>query len=204
VFYPHTPPQLHAPYLLALLRILLSAHAIVTARSSFTFGLYQLFIVHRLLIAIIYYSYQLFTVYHSFISTIYRLSFVYTNYLSLLVRSYKLFIVHSSFMPTIHRLSYYSSFVQSFSQLFIVRPFIHHSFVQLFIVCPIVYRTIHCSSDRPIIHCSSVMMFKSPKTCQTNISVIRSNTNSGDYGFTSSMNFSFVVTHPIISPSKHA
>jgi hypothetical protein len=120
-------------------------------RSPFTHNNYLLFIptIHSLLFVHINY-----------------LSFVYTNYLSLLVRSYKLFIVHSLFMPTIYRLSYYSSFVQSFNQLFIICPFVHHSFVQLFIVCPIVYRTIHCSSDHPIIHCSSVMMFKSPKTAR--------------------------------------
>jgi hypothetical protein len=114
----------------------------------------------------------------SFIIHIHRSSLVYTNYSSFVHTT-----VHcSSFVHTD-----YSPFIGSFIVIFHHSsfPFVHTDyplFIESFIV------TIHRSSDRPsyyslllfmahliaqIFNCSFIMLFSSPKTCQTNISVIR-------------------------------
>jgi hypothetical protein len=87
-----------------------------------------------------------------------------------IVRSYELFIDHRSFIWTIHR-----SFIWT----------IHRSFIT----------TIHHSSEPPIFHCPSV--FSSPKTYQTNISVIRTPV----IVIFLPERTSWIVTHPITSPS---
>jgi hypothetical protein len=112
------------------------------------------------------------TIHRSFIRTIHR-SFiwlftihqiVHSHYSLFIVRSYKLFIVHCSFIQFIHCSSFvHRSFIWT----------IHRSSDRsygLFIVHRIIHPTIHRSSDRP--NCSPVMPFSSPKTYQTNISVI--------------------------------
>jgi hypothetical protein len=103
----------------------------------------------------------------SFIIPIHRSSFVHTNYSSSIVRSYGLF--------TVHRIvrSHYSSFIGSFILLVIVHPI-----AQIF-------------------NCSSIMLFSSPKTCQTNISVIRTPVTV----IFLPVRTSRLVNHPRIAPS---
>jgi hypothetical protein len=108
--------------------------------------------------------------FRSFVRPIVR-PFVHNPYSSFIVRSYELFIVHRSFIRTIHR-----SFIitiHSSSLLFIIRPI-----AQLF-------------------NCSSIMMISSPKTCQTNISVIRTSVTV----IFLLVRTSRLVTHPRIAPS---
>jgi hypothetical protein len=115
---------------------------------------------------------------------------VHNPYSSFIVRSYELFIVHHHYSSFIVRSYDYSLFIVRSYGLFIV----HHSFII----------TIHSSSllfiVRPIaqlFNCSSVMMISSPKTCQTNISVIRTPVTV----IFLPVRTSRLVTHPIIAPS---
>jgi hypothetical protein len=103
----------------------------------------------------------------SSIIPIHRSSFVHMNYSSFIVRSYGLFTVHR----IIH--SHYSSLFGLFNLLFIVHP-IAQSF-----------------------NYSSIMMISSPKTCQTNISVIRTPVTV----IFLPVRTSRLVTHPRIAPS---
>jgi hypothetical protein len=108
----------------------------------------------------------------------------------------RLFIIpiHRSFIRTIYHSSFihnpYSSFIVCSDELFTVKRIIHNhysSFIILFIVTPIAQ----------IFNFSSIMMISSPKTYQTNISVIRT---PGTMIFLL-VRTSRLVTHPRIAPS---
>jgi hypothetical protein len=108
----------------------------------------------------------------------------------------RLFIIpiHCSFIRTIYHSSFvhnpYSSFVVRSYALFTVKRIIHNHyslFILLFIVIPIAQ----------IFNFSSIMMIGSPKTYQTNISVIRT---PGTMIFFL-VRTSPLVTHPRIAPS---
>jgi hypothetical protein len=108
----------------------------------------------------------------------------------------RLFIIpiHCSFIQTIYHSSFVhnpdSSFIVRSYELFTVKQIIHNhysSFILLFIVTPIAQ----------IFNFSSIMMISSPKTYQTNISVIQT---PGTVIFFL-VRTSPLVTHPRIAPS---
>jgi hypothetical protein len=108
----------------------------------------------------------------SFIVPIHHSSFVHSSYSSFIVRSYRLFTI------TIHR--YYSSLLlfiivtvhpyYSSSLLFIDNTYCDYSIITIHR-----YYSLLLFIDHPItpnFNYSSIMLFSSPKTCQTNIPVI--------------------------------
>jgi hypothetical protein len=157
-------------------------------------------IVHMNYSSFIIRSYELFIVHRSFIRTIHRSSSIHRSFIRTIHRSFirtihRSSFVHCTFIPTIHRSSFvhmnYSSLVHTNYSSFNVRSY------ELFIVHRSFIPTIHRSSNRRIIHCSSIMIFSSPKTCQTNISVIRTPVTM----IFLPVRTSRLVTHPRISPS---
>jgi hypothetical protein len=111
----------------------------------------------------------------------------------------RLFIIplHCSFIRTIYHSSFvrnpYSSFIVGSYDLFTVKRIIHNHY-SLFILLFII------TSIAQIFNFSSIMMISSPKTYQTNISVIRT---PGTVIFFL-IRTSRLVTHPRILQVEHA